>query len=361
MKNISHVLFDFSDSDSINVTMDKKCCEYIRGINGSHDHGKLTNGVIGYAILSMFSDEIEFDDKLTNYENRLDEDLISYGVSPETVNELTNSTFEPADGSDNMELYFPATVKDQLEEINHFKSDVIEPLVIEYIESPFSSRSDRIGFKEVLLECLEEEQDYTQVAMSNKFRALFENNADLQDVVRQNEWYESLSYEEVIERADDSTKVDREARLTVISTVFEKIKEEYVDHFSTSENLYTAFGKFESFLPFNSVKGLISEMYDVSEPTVNTYAEELEWDIDMLKEEIIKNVDHEKLVIDLGYIVEKGDHHSKILDTNNIVHNYVHAYIDKYGSVTFRNDNVKYKAYLEGDNDGDIFKIRQVE
>lgn len=356
MKQIKNINLEIVESDVVQTKIDKSCAQLVRSINSEAEHRHLTNGIIAYEIIAMFSD-IEISDASSRLEAKLDEELISHGVSPETINELTSKSADKSGSNEKIKFVLPEHI---IEDLDYFKAEQIESLIYEYMENPFNSRDDRTRFKQVLIDCLEAEKDYTEVSMSSKYTALFEEHEELQDIVSENNWYDSLTPSEIIDRAGEVTKKDKKARLDVINAVIDKLEDQFVEHYSSANNFYNTFDiGFEDGVPFDDIDGLINKMFDPSRPTVNKYKKELDIDIEQMKKNVLTEVDTEKIVIEAGlYCVSNNKRHT-VLNNNSMIDMFIKSYLSD-NTVEFEFDGTEYRAFTEDDENTSGLKIEEL-
>lgn len=314
VKKLSNVNIITADSKRIDVNIDASVAEYIRSVRDNHSNKHITLGTVFYEMLGVVG-EIELSDNSAKYNSRVDAELEDRGVDVSVIDSLQRDSQDlDSSSTDRVKMFLPASV---VSDLPYFKSDCVEDVVRAYNKCVWNDRAELIGFKENLLDYLNDHS-----AIDPQYEHII-SNSEVRDIMNQNTvWHAGLSSREIGSKIQEKTKATPASRVPVIEVALERElqhKKELLE--SDSASMYIADRMIRDNI--NSASEWVNEYMDVSDLTAERYVDRVDefWDDrDWIAEYLDDHID--VLLEDTARSLasDDGSTHTEYLNASNAVH-----------------------------------------
>lgn len=225
------------------VTMTKSTYEYLK-TTSEEDKRQISKGLIIYEAIMQERDYLT--DDLDRYEQRIDRDLVEL-TSQSFLTELNRIRFEDENGyprhrnlispysettDDPISIHLPVSLLEELEENwgRRYWADHIDSVLIDYLDSAYEHRSDRIDCKRQLIAYLEDTEDPDHPVAQAILRG-FESPYTIskaRTILMQEEWYErdTIEWKMFKENGEEDIPRNMEFRKDVL----EKALDDYAEY-----------------------------------------------------------------------------------------------------------------------------------
>jgi hypothetical protein len=262
--------------------LNEEIVDYIDSITKTNNK-KYTRGVVIYEILMMYDYIDGYTDNIDElesiYDRRLEREYT--GIVSDINSVEIDYTKLNTDMDKQYNIWIPEIVSENMSD--RYSESIIDA-INEYKEQPYRDRSHRKTVKKEILEYINsddsdvdilEYDDVTYSILMNEYQNTDSIEEKIEDV--ELEWYEKrdTSFADIKEVAEERTKETKKARIKVLKAYYNK-QIEYIKNYDEwdEEDIDDIL---QSWLPNTKkdIKEDINELFTVSTPTRNSYADEL--------------------------------------------------------------------------------------